>query len=250
HDESMQRIVRELKVIAAIADVHGGGALCADDQPIEAEGHIDRGHQENAAVVDSREEAPQTWGPLRMLERVSEGAFGAVYRAWDTRLDREVALKLLRRRDWSDAGDESFVIHEGRMLAQVRHPNVVTVHGADRIAGHVGLWMEFVHGRTLEDLVRERGPFGAGEATLIGLDLCRALSAVHRAGLMHRDIKTQNGMRGDGGRIVLMDFGTGLEHTSASNHEASSVAGTPLYMAPEILDGHEASIQSDIYSVG
>ena len=69
HDESMQRIVRELKVIAAIADVHGGGALCADDQPIEAEGHIDRGRQENAADVDSQEKAPQTWGPLRMSQR-------------------------------------------------------------------------------------------------------------------------------------------------------------------------------------
>ena len=152
-----------------------------------------------------------------MLERVGEGAFGEVYRAWDTRLDREVALKLLRRQDWSHAGDASAVIDEGRMLAQVRHPNVVTVHGADRIAGRVGLWMEFIHGRTLEQLLHERGPFGAGEATLIGLDVCRALSAVHRAGLLHRDIKAQNVMREDGGRIVLMDFGTGLEHTSGSN---------------------------------
>jgi eukaryotic-like serine/threonine-protein kinase len=183
------------------------------------------------------------------LDRVSEGTFGAVYRAWDTRLDREVALKLLRRRDWSDAGDAAFVTGEGRMLAQVRHPNVVTVHGADRIAGRVGLWMEFIHGRTLEELVHERGPFGAGEATLIGLDVCRALSAVHRAGLLHRDIKTQNVMREGGGRIVLMDFGTGLDH-KGSSHEAGGLAGTPLCMAPEILDGHEATIRSDIYGVG
>jgi serine/threonine-protein kinase len=249
-DESMRRIVRELKVIAAIADAHGRAVLCTEYQPIKTDACIGRGGEENAADVDSSEEALQTWGPLRVLERVSEGAFGSVYRAWDTRLDREVALKLLRRRDWSDADDASFVIHEGRMLAHVRQPNVVTVYGADRIAGHVGLWMEFIHGRTLEELVRERGPFGAGEATVIGLDVCRALSAVHRAGLLHRDIKTPNVMREDGGRIVLMDFGTGLDHTSGSNHEASGLAGTPLYMAPEILEGHEASIRSDIYSVG
>jgi serine/threonine protein kinase len=249
-DESMRRIVRELKVIAAIADAHGTVSLCADGLPIDAEGQIDRGHQENAADVDSREGALQIWGPLRVLDRVSEGTFGAVYRAWDARLDREVALKLLRRRDWSDPADAASVIEEGRMLAQVRHPNVVTVHGADRIAGHVGLWMEFIHGRTLEELLRERGPFGSGEATLIGLDVCRALSAVHRAGLLHRDIKTQNVMREDGGRIVLMDFGTGLDRTPGWNHGPSGLAGTPLYMAPEILEGHEASIRADIYSVG
>jgi serine/threonine protein kinase/Tfp pilus assembly protein PilF len=249
-DESIRRVVRELKVIAAIAGAHGAAPLCANDQPIEADGQIASGHQENSAEVDSGEKALQTWGPLRVLERVSEGAFGAVYRAWDPRLDREVALKLLRQRDWSDAGDASVVIHEGRMLAQVLHPNVVTVHGADRIAGHVGLWMEFIHGRTLEELVRERGPFGAGEATLIALDICRALSAVHRAGLLHRDIKTQNVMRQDGGRIVLMDFGTVLDHASGSNNDASGLAGTPLYTAPEVLAGHEASVSSDIYSVG
>jgi serine/threonine-protein kinase len=250
-DESMRRIVRELKVIAAIADVHGTQALSSNNHPVDAQAaNIVSGQQQGAADVGSPEQTLQTWGSLRLMEKVGEGAFGAVYRAWDTRLDREVALKLLGRRDWSDAGDASIVIHEGRLLAQVRHPNVVTVHGADRIAGHVGLWMEFIHGRTLEDLVRECGPFGAGEATLIGLDVCRALSAVHGAGLLHRDIKTQNVMREDGGRIVLMDFGTGLEHTSGSNNDASGLAGTPLYMAPEILDGHEASVRSDIYSVG
>jgi TolB-like protein len=173
-----------------------------------------------------------------------------VYRAWDTRLDREVALKLLRRQDSLHARIASAVIEEGRMLAQVRHPNVVTVHGADRNAGRVGLWMEFIHGRTLEQVLRERGPFGAGEATLIGLDLCRAMSAVHRAGLLHRDIKAHNVMREDGGRIVLMDFGTGLDRGDDSVDLAPGLAGTPLYMAPEILGDQEATVRSDIYSVG
>ena len=96
----------------------------------------------------------------------------------------------------------------------------------------------------------EQGPFGAAEATRIGLDLCRALSAVHRAGLLHRDIKARNVMREDGGRIVLMDFGTGLDQTDDSDGEAPGFAGTPVYMAPEILEGQAASVRSDIYSVG
>jgi RNA polymerase sigma factor (sigma-70 family) len=164
-------------------------------------------------------------------------------------LDREVALKALRRQESAHSREATAVIDEGRMLAQVRHPNVVTVHGADRSAGRVGLWMEFIQGQTLEHLLRERGPFGAGEATLIGLDVCRALSAVHRAGLLHRDIKARNVMREHGGRIVLMDFGAGVDHGD-SDDSASGLAGTPLYMAPEVLNGKEASVGSDIYSVG
>ena len=139
------------------------------------------------------------------------------------------------------------MIDEGRLLARVRHPNVVTVHGADRIDGRVGLWMEFVRGRTLEDVLGDQGPFGAEEATLIGLDLCRALSAVHAAGLMHRDVKAQNVMREAGGRIVLMDFGTGRDDLS---DRPADVAGTPLYVAPEVLGGAPATAESDIYSVG
>ena len=102
----------------------------------------------------------------------------------------------------------------------------------------------FFHGRTLEQVLREQGPFGPAEATLIGLDLCRALSAVHRVGLLHRDIKAHNVMREDGGRVVLMDFGTGLA-PAGDTGESYGLAGTPLYIAPELLDGHAASVQSD-----
>jgi eukaryotic-like serine/threonine-protein kinase len=249
-DESMRRVVRELKVIAAIADVHGTLSLSSDHRAIDSEAiNLDSAQRRSAADVESLSETLQTWGALRVLEKVGEGAFGAVYRAWDMRLDREVALKLLRRQESAHSREASAVIDEGRMLAQVRHPNVVTVHGADRSAGRVGLWMEFIQGQTLEHLLRERGPFGAGEATLIGLDVCRALSAVHRAGLLHRDIKAHNVMREHGGRIVLMDFGTGVEAADPAD-SADGLAGTPLYLAPEVLDGQEARVASDIYSVG
>ena len=91
----------------------------------------------------------------------------------------------------------------------MRHPSVVTVYGAEEHDGRVGLWMEFIEGRTLEALLQAQGPFGAREAALVGRELCRAVAAVHGAGLVHRDIKAQNVMREDGGRLVLMDFGAG-----------------------------------------
>ena len=105
----------------------------------------------------SRDHMPEIWGHLRVLARVGRGAFGEVFRAWDTRLDREVALKLLPA-DESDARAlATSIIDEGRLLARVRHPNVATIYGADRIGDCVGLWMEFVNGRTLEEILqRER----------------------------------------------------------------------------------------------
>lgn len=241
-DDSMRAIVQQMKVIAEIADVHGTRSLCDGFEADDADGGPLQGS------MASWSPPLATWGTLRLLENVGEGAFGSVYRAWDERLDREVALKLLRNRRAVHGREASAVVDEGRMLAQVRHPNVVTVYGADCSDGRVGLWMEFIHGRTLDQSLRERGAFGAGEAVLIGIDLCRALSAVHRAGLLHRDIKAHNVMRENGGRIVLMDFGTGLDYADDSGDAA--LAGTPLYMAPEVLNHQEASIRSDIYSAG
>jgi serine/threonine-protein kinase len=190
----------------------------------------------------------ESWRHLTILERVGEGTFGVVYRARERGLDREVALKLL----WLKTGgliDPDAVLKEARLLARVRHPNVVTVYGADSVDGQVGVWMEFIRGRTLEDLLKTQGALGAREAVAIGIDLCHALAAVHGAGLLHRDVKCQNVMREEGGRIVLMDFGAGAER---SRHLATvdDVAGTPLYLAPELFAGGEPSIAADIYSLG
>ena len=210
-DSAHLPLVQQLQVVAAVANVH---------------------------------RVPAAWGSLRILERIGRGTFGDVYRAWDARLDREVALKLIRA-DAARTGTS--VIHEGRLLARVRHNNVVTIHGAEQIGDVIGIWMELVRGRTLAQLLREGGPLAPDVATRIVVDLCRAVSAVHDAGLLHRDIKAHNVMLGDDGRVVLMDFGTGRELTDAA---ASDLAGTPLYVAPEVLDGNPATAQSDVYSLG
>ncbi len=199
------------------------------------------------AAESEHRETPASWGHLQVLEPIGRGAFGEVFRAWDSRLDREVALKLLPADSAIVGSPPSSVIEEGRLLARVRHPNVVTIHGAERISGRIGLWMEFVKGRTLEQVLREGKRFSAKEVTRIGLELCRAVSAVHAAGLLHRDIKAQNVMVADDGRLVLMDFGTGRELDGTSE---SNVAGTPLYLAPEVLSGGAATERSDVYSIG
>lgn len=187
----------------------------------------------------------ESWGPFRILERIGQGSFGEVYRAFDTMLEREVALKLLLPRGSDQESERRDVLREARAMARVRHPNVVPVYGVDTHDGRVGFWSDFVRGRTLSALLDAQGPFGAREVSNIGVDLCRAVGAVHAAGLLHRDIKAGNAMREEGGRILLMDFG--LSHAT---DRAQGVAGTPAYMAPELFDGRPASVSSDVYALG
>jgi eukaryotic-like serine/threonine-protein kinase len=199
------------------------------------------------ATSDPVGRTPFTWGHLQALEQIGRGGFGRVYRAWDPTLAREVALKLVTVPDELRVNALE-VLREGRLLARIRHPNVVTVYGAQQIDIEIGLWMELVRGRSLAALVQKDGPLSADEATVIGITVCRAVAAVHAAGLLHRDIKAHNVMREAGGRIVLMDFGAGrdLRHGAAT----AGAQGTPLYMAPEVVAGGAASPASDLYSVG
>ena len=189
------------------------------------------------------------WGPLIVFEKIGRGSFGDVYRAWDPRLDREVALKLIPE-DVSAAAT-SPVIEEGRLLARVRHPNVMTVYGADRCEGRTGIWTEYIHGETLAAEVARRGPSSTDEAARIGIDICAALGAVHAAGMLHRDVKAQNILRDASDRIVLGDFGTGIAVADDAGLSDPRIAGTPLYLAPEIISGGAPpTTASDLYSVG
>jgi Protein kinase domain len=233
-DEDSRLLLDQLRLLAAVADLHRQPAASSATHASHA----------TAGSGDASDALLDQWGHLRVFERIGSGAFGDVYRAWDTRLDREVALKLLPAKSTSDNPRVLSIIEEGRLLARVRHPNVVTIYGADRIGDRIGLWMEFVEGRTLQQSV-ERVTFTAAEAVTIGIELCRAVAAVHAAGLLHRDIKPHNVMRAADGRIVLMDFGTGRELGADA-----ALAGTPLYLAPELLAGAAATVRSDIYSLG
>jgi len=204
-------------------------------------------HRELPEPSDHRIPRPATWGHLTLIEPLGRGAFGDVFRARDTRLDRDVALKLLQAEAVPGDTRISSIVEEGRLLAQVRHPNVATIYGAERIGDRVGLWMELVEGRTLEQLLQDGRRFTPAEVVEIGAQLCAAVAAVHAAGLLHRDIKAHNVMLSNAGRVVLMDFGTGWK-VSDSCHAAP--AGTPLYLAPELLEDGTSTVRSDIYAIG
>jgi hypothetical protein len=192
---------------------------------------------------------PRSWGPFTILGELGRGSYGTVYRALDTTLNLEVALKVLRTHRPQHPADADRALNEARMLAQIDHRNVVRIFRAERRGDDVGVAMELLQGRTLEELVSQQGSFSAREAMVTAIDICCGLAAVHGARLVHGDIKAQNVMRAAGGRTVLMDFGAGYDgKTDAAG--GRRFAGTPLYLAPEVFAGRPRTAVSDIYSVG
>ncbi len=228
-DEPTRRTLEALRVIARMQQLPDPGGV-----------------SDPGGTSDAAGDVPTHWGTLEILERIGAGSFGTVYRARDPALDLEVALKVLHAA--SEASNVA-ILEEGRWLAKLRHPNVVRVYGVDERDGRIGLRMELIRGRSLDRIVREEGPIGPYEVTRIGMDLCHALSVVHGAGLVHGDLKAQNVMRDDDGRIVLMDFGAG---SRVGDEDASTptLRGTPIYLAPEVIAGGARTTASDIYALG
>ncbi len=193
--------------------------------------------------------AVRTWGDFDLLDEIGRGAFGTVYRAFHPTLQQHVALKLInvpggRPRDIEKA------LEEPRRLASVRHEHVVIVHDARYLEGYVGICMELVRGESLAQTISRAGRLGGEESIALGMSLCRALAAIHRAQVIHSDVKAQNVMREDGGRIVLMDFGAGRRVLDPERTTGHYLVGTPAYMAPELFAFGEPTPASDIYSLG
>jgi serine/threonine protein kinase len=181
-----------------------------------------------------------TWRHLQVVEKIGEGSFGEVFRAFDPVLSRDVALKLLRPQYVASFRAKNF-INEARSLAKIRHPRVLAVHGADMDNGRVGFWSDYLHGKTLSatDLKAESSIMDLTEA------IAEALDVVHEAGLIHGDVKASNVFVNADGHITLMDFG------ASSGHDLKSeVIGSPLMMAPELFSGQLKSEASDIYALG
>jgi serine/threonine protein kinase len=235
--ERRRRRVRTLRGLARVISAH------RTVQPLRVATSI---QDASAAAGVSEESALGTWGSYVLVEHLGAGTSADVFRAYDPRLDRDLALKLLTPfHSGRDRGDA--VIAEGRNLARVRHPNVATVFAAERLGGRVGIAMELVRGDSIEQTLATKGVFDAAATVATGLQLCAALEAVHEAGLVHRDVKAQNVIREPGGRLVLTDFGTAVDHSGAP---AAVMAGTPAYTAPEVFLGHDFSVRSDLYSLG
>ena len=228
-DATMRAHLQALRDIAAVETAHR-----------EAERSMDQLERRQA------DDVPRHWRQLTLLEKIGEGQFGEVYRAFDNTLQIEVALKLSHR-GVDSASDLSSALHEARLLARVQHPNVVRVYGAEVSEGRAGIWIELVNGRTLKDILATQR-FSATEAVNIGIELCRALAAVHQGGVLHGDIKAHNVIRRDNGDIALVDLGAGRRLSSTP--PGGDRVGTPVYLAPEVLRGAPRSPASDIYSLG
>ncbi len=251
-----RRRIAGLRALARLAAAHREARATAGG----------RSAAERASESAAAEPPVFTWGLLRALSRIGEGAFGEVWRAFDPSLQREVALKL-RRIDPLPPGQPALAttsdpatrrtLDEARRLARVRHPHVLTVFGAAEHDGRAGIWTELIRGETLEDRLGREGPVPPRDAAAIGADLCGALGAVHAAGLVHGDVKAANVMlerldAGDGRpRVVLMDFSAAKDRRLAEHlPRGGPVSGTPLVLAPEVLAGGPPSVRSDVYAVG
>jgi len=178
---------------------------------------------------------PVAWGSLAILERTGEDDFGEVFRARDPALGREVTLRLRRPSPEGDAREARF-LEEARRLARVRNSSVLAILGADRRDGRLGVWTERIAGITLEERLEREGPLPPVEARRIGLELCRALTAIHFAGIVHREISTTNVVQSEAGRIVLLDSG--------------SLGGLPPARGPGRRAGERASPGTDIHALG
>jgi tRNA A-37 threonylcarbamoyl transferase component Bud32 len=182
-----------------------------------------------------------SWLHLVIKEQLGTGGDSIVYRAFDAMLDRDVALKL--RYPHSKAVADRLA--EGQRLACVDHPNVLKIHGAADHDGLLGLWCDLIKGESLAKWAEEGRRLGSAELITLGSELCAALASIHAAGLIHGDIKPANVIRDTTGRFVLVDFGA-----SVRIGDADKICGTPLYVAPELLEGAMPSVSSDIYGLG
>jgi serine/threonine-protein kinase len=187
----------------------------------------------------------------RILEPMGEGAMGRVYRAEDTGLDRPVAVKVLRSEVAEDAAIVDRFAREARAAARVSHENLTHVYFVGSQGDLRFFAMELVPGEDLEALVRREGPQDLDRSIAILLQVARALSAAHRAGVMHRDVKPSNIIRRPDGTVKITDFG--LSKSLDGDVEATKggqILGTPTYMSPEQCRGEAVDERTDVYALG
>jgi len=188
-------------------------------------------------------------GRFTLEERIGAGGFGTVYRGWDERLERPVAVKVLE----ADGGAGRRVVREAQAAARLNHPGIVTLYELGEGAGHAYLVSELVEGETLHELTRD-GALSDRDAAEIGAELCDALGHAHSHGVIHRDIKPQNVIVRDphapqSPHAKLMDFGTASLIDGPALTATGEVIGTIAYMAPEQAEGAPAGPPVDVYAL-
>ncbi|MFD3701092.1 Stk1 family PASTA domain-containing Ser/Thr kinase [Streptomyces sp. NPDC058646] len=188
-------------------------------------------------------------GRYRVDARIAAGGMATVYRAVDTRLDRVLALKVMHPVLAADAAFVDRFIREAKSVARLAHPNVVAVFDQGTDGPYVYLAMEYVSGCTLRDVLRERGALQPRAALDILEPVLAALGAAHRAGFVHRDMKPENVLIGDDGRVKVADFGL-VRSVDSVTHTTGSVLGTVSYLAPEQIENGITDTRVDVYACG
>ena len=186
----------------------------------------------------------------QIIKTIGEGGMANVYLAKDTILDRNVAVKVLRG-DLAD--DEKFVRRfqrEALSASKLNHPNIVEMYDVGEDDGRYYIVMEYVQGKTLKSLVKKRGALTLPEVIDIMTQLTSAIMCAHDSYIIHRDIKPQNVMILDDGRVKIMDFGIAMALNSNELTQTNSVMGSVHYLPPEQANGSGSTIKSDIYSLG
>lgn len=185
------------------------------------------------------------------LGELGRGGMAVVYRARERALGRDVAIKVVRPRFHSDSESVARLAREARTVAQLEHPNIVSLHAVKQLTNGLALVMQLVPGMTLKAALA-RGPLSPSEAELVLRDIARALAYAHRCGVVHRDVKPENIFLDEiTGRALLSDFGVARSIEENTELTATGTAiGTPTYMSPEQIDGGHLDGRSDLYSLG
>jgi serine/threonine protein kinase/tetratricopeptide (TPR) repeat protein len=185
----------------------------------------------------------------RVIEPVGSGGMSEVYLAEDQKLNRNVALKLLHHQyNVKDPAAPDFR-HEARAAASLNHPNIITIYDIFDYSGYPIIAMEYIEGNLLSDLIDEKG-LPQDHCLSISIELCRALSAAHNNGIVHRDIKPDNIMVTPDGSVKIMDFGLALYKEKTPTAITDSISGTYAYMSPEQARGEAIDYRSDLFSMG
>src|SRR3954468_14706902 len=190
-------------------------------------------------------------GQFEVQELLGEGGIGQVFAARDTVLDRLVAIKSLRAELLNDRSFVERFRGEAKNLALLSHPNITTLYTLHEENGALYMIMELVRGRTLENILEERGtPFSVEEAVAIAAQAADGLAYAHEMGIVHRDIKPANLILTNSGLLKIMDFGIARAQGSQRMTRDGSIVGTLAYMSPEQCRGQEVDGRTDLYSLG
>ncbi|HEX9042723.1 MAG TPA: Stk1 family PASTA domain-containing Ser/Thr kinase [Trebonia sp.] len=189
-------------------------------------------------------------GRYHVRARIAHGGMATVYLATDIRLDREVALKVMHADLVRDADFVSRFIGEAKSVAKLSHPNIVGVYDQAMDGQYLYLVMEYVPGRTLRALLRERGWLPWQEALSVMDPVLAGLAAAHRAGIVHRDVKPENVLITADGRVKVVDFGLARASAAVGNTRAGMIIGSVSYIAPEQVTGAPTDARTDVYAAG